>query len=162
MGELEVWKNTWPYFCCTFVSIPNNLVCEQRLRSTGSSKKWTKGKSIWGVGTLRIDMTLASAYISVHLGCSNRIPSVQFSSVAQSCPTLCNPMDCSMLGFPVHHQVLELAQTHVHWVGGAIQPSHPVIPFSSCLQSFPAYHKLGGFNNMYFSLFWKLRCSKSR
>ena len=50
--------------------------------------------------------------------------SVQFNSVAQSCPTLCNPMDCSMPGFPVHHQLSELAQTHVHWIGDAIQPSH--------------------------------------
>ena len=48
----------------------------------------------------------------------------QFSSVAHLCLTLCNPMDCSTLGFPVHHQLLELAQTHVHWVGDAIQPSH--------------------------------------
>ena len=51
--------------------------------------------------------------------------------------TLWDPMDCSMPGFPVHHQLLELTQTHVLWVGNAIQPSH-VIPFSSCLQSFPA------------------------
>ena len=65
------------------------------------------------------------------------ISSFQFSSVTQSCMTLCNPMDCSMPGFPVHHQLLELAQTHIHWVGDAIQPSHAVIPFS-CLQSFPA------------------------
>ena len=62
----------------------------------------------------------------------------QFSSVAQSCLTLCDPMDYSMLGPPVHHQLLELVQTHVHWIGHAIQPSHPVIPFSSCLQSCPA------------------------
>ena len=62
----------------------------------------------------------------------------QFSSVTQSCPTLCDPMDCSMPGFPVYHQIPELAQTHVHWIGDAIQPSHPVIPFSSHLQSFPA------------------------
>ena len=47
-------------------------------------------------------------------------------SVAQSCLTLCNPMECSMPGFPVHHQLLEPAQTHVHWVGDAIQPSHPL------------------------------------
>ena len=51
----------------------------------------------------------------------------QFSSVAQSCPTLCNPMDCSMPGFPVHQQLLELAQTDVHQVGDAIQPSHPLL-----------------------------------
>ena len=50
----------------------------------------------------------------------------RFSSVAQSCPTLCNPMDCSMPGFPVYQQLLELAQTHVHQVGNAIQPSHPL------------------------------------
>ena len=52
--------------------------------------------------------------------------SVQFSSVAQSCPTLCNPMNCSTPGFPVHHQLLEFTQTHGHWVGNAIQPSHPL------------------------------------
>ena len=50
--------------------------------------------------------------------------SVQFSSVAQSCLTLCNPMDCSTLGFTVHHRLLEPAQTHVHRVSDAIQPSH--------------------------------------
>ena len=61
---------------------------------------------------------------------------VQFSSVPQSCLTLCNHMDCSTPGLPVHHQLPELAQTHVHQVDVAIQPS--VIPFSSCLPSFPA------------------------
>ena len=50
----------------------------------------------------------------------------RFSSVAQSCPTLCDPMDCSTPGLPVHHQFLEFTQTHVHWVGDAIQPSHPL------------------------------------
>ena len=52
--------------------------------------------------------------------------SVQLSSVAQSCPTLCDPMDCSMPGLPVHHQLLALTQTHIHWVSDAIQPSHPL------------------------------------
>ena len=51
---------------------------------------------------------------------------VQFSSVAQSCPTLCDPKDCGTPGFPVHHQLPELAQTHVHRVSDAIQPSHPL------------------------------------
>ena len=50
----------------------------------------------------------------------------QFSSVTQSCPTLWNPMDCSTPGFPFHHQLPELAQTHVHRVGDVIQPSHPL------------------------------------
>ena len=61
----------------------------------------------------------------------------QYSSVTQLCPSLCDPMDYSTPGFPVHHQLLKLPQTHIHWVGDAIQPTHPVIPFSSCLQSFP-------------------------
>ena len=51
----------------------------------------------------------------------------QFSSVAQSCLTLCSPVDCSTPGFPVHHQLLELTQTHVHWVGDAIQSSHSLL-----------------------------------
>ena len=50
----------------------------------------------------------------------------QFSSVTQSGPTLCNPLGCSTPGIPVTHQLLELTQTHVHWVGDAIQPSHPL------------------------------------
>ena len=48
------------------------------------------------------------------------------SSVAQSCPILSDPMDCSTPGLPVHHQLPEFTQTHVHWVGDAIQPSHPL------------------------------------
>ena len=51
---------------------------------------------------------------------------VQFSLVAQSCPTFCDPMDCSTPVFPVHHQLLKLAPTHVHQVGDAIQPPHPL------------------------------------
>ena len=50
----------------------------------------------------------------------------KFCSVAQSCPTLCNPMDCKTPGFPVHHLLLKLAQTHAHQVGIAIQPSYPL------------------------------------
>ena len=52
---------------------------------------------------------------------------VQFRSVAQSCPTLCDPMNCSMPGIPVHHQLPESTQTHVHWVSDAIQTSHPLL-----------------------------------
>ena len=52
--------------------------------------------------------------------------SVQFSSVAQSCPTLCDPMNCSTPGLPVHHQLPEFTQTHVHWVSDTNQPSHPL------------------------------------
>ena len=56
--------------------------------------------------------------------------SVQFSSVAQSCPTLCDPMNCSTPGLPVHHQLPEFTQTHIHRVSDAIQPSHPLLSLS--------------------------------
>ena len=62
--------------------------------------------------------------------------SVQFSSFAQSCSTLCSPMDCSMPFFPVHYQLLELAQTQVHQVGDAIKPSHLVL-YYILTQRFP-------------------------
>ena len=56
--------------------------------------------------------------------------SSQFSSFAQSCPSLCDPMDCNMPGLPVHHQLPEFSQTQVHRVSDAIQPSHPLLsPF---------------------------------
>ena len=64
---------------------------------------------------------------------------VQFSSVTQSCPTLCNPMDCSTPGFPVHHQLPELAQTHIHWVSDVIQPSHPLLSPSPPTLIFPNF-----------------------
>ena len=74
--------------------------------------------------------------------CCNFVISSQLSSVSQSCPTLCHPMDCSTSGFPVHNQLPELTQTHVHQVGDAIQPSHPLSsPFPaldlSSIRSFP-------------------------
>ena len=60
-------------------------------------------------------------------------------SRSESCPIFCHPMDCCTPGFPVPHYFLEFSQTHVHWVGDAIPPSHPSLsPFSSCPQSFPA------------------------
>ena len=70
---------------------------------------------IWGLGKILPIKHLAD--IMVHS---------QFSSVAKSCPTLCDLMDCSIPGLPVPHQLLEFTQTDVHWVGDAIQPSHPL------------------------------------
>ena len=64
----------------------------------------------------------------------------QFSSVSQSCSTLCDPMNCSTPGLPVHHQLLEFTQTHVHQVGDVIQPSHPVSsPYSPATN--PSQHQ---------------------
>ena len=59
-------------------------------------------------------------------------------SVLKLCLALCDPMDCSMPGFPVLHYLLRFAQTYAYWIGDAIQPSHSVVPFSSSPQSFPA------------------------
>ena len=66
----------------------------------------------------------------------------QFRSVTQSYLTLCDPMDCSTPGFPVHPQLLELTQTHVHWVGDAIQPSHPLFSPSPPAFNLPQHQGL--------------------
>ena len=63
---------------------------------------------------------------SLEKGMATHSSILQFSSVAQLCPTLCTLMDCSMPGFPVHHQLPEPTQIHVHPIGDAIQPSHPL------------------------------------
>ena len=74
---------------------------------------WGLGSPSLAVKTCQLQIVFAMWYI-------------QFSSVTQSCLTLCNPMDCSTPGFAVLHQLLELGQTHVHLVGDSIQPSHPL------------------------------------
>ena len=69
-----------------------------------------------------------------------RPTSAQFSSVARSCLTLCDPMNCSTPGLPVHHQLLEFTQTHVHRVSDAIQPSHPLSSLSPPVPN-PSQHQ---------------------
>jgi len=64
----------------------------------------------------------------------------KFSSVTQSCPTLCNPMDCSTPGLPIYHQLLEFIQTHVYLVSDAIQPSHPLLSPSPCKDRYANDH----------------------
>ena len=90
---------------------------------------------VWRTGnplTLLVGMQTSTATmensVEIPLKTGNRtaISSVQFSSVAQSCPTLCDPMNGSTPGLPVHHQLQEFTQTHMYWVGDAIQPSHPL------------------------------------
>ena len=88
---------------------------------------------------------LRSSFLEVHSPtkeASVSVASVQFNSVAQSCQTLCYPMDCSMTGFPVHHQLLELAQTPVHRVGDAIQPCHLLLSPSPLAFNFPQHQGL--------------------
>ena len=79
-----------------------------------------------------------------HKVCSpNSISFWSISEAAQSCPTLCDPMDCSTPGLPVYHQLPELTQTHVHQVGDAIQPSHPLSSPSPPAPN-PSQHQLVG------------------
>ena len=80
-------------------------------------------------------MTLFAVYLKLTQFCKSII-----SSVAQSCPTLCDPMDCGTPGFPDYHQLPELAQTHVHRVSDAIQPSHP-LSSPSPLAFHPSQHQ---------------------
>ena len=78
---------------------------------------WSSGLQTW-IRTLSL-VLLGSGLLSLHIYCSCCL-------VSQSCPTLCNPVDCSTPGFPALHHLPQFAQTHVHWTGNAIQPSHPL------------------------------------
>ena len=85
-----------------------------------STKSWrTKTSQVW-----------KSLFLLKPHTCWRVSLNLQFSSVAQLCRTLCDPMDCSTPGLPVHHQLPEFTQTHVHRVGDAIQPSHPLLSHS--------------------------------
>ena len=83
--------------------------------------KWSKY-----IEDLVINFVKWHKVLELIIGFSN-IEDIQFSSVTQSCLTLCNPMDCLMPGFPVYHQLPELTQTYAHWVGDAIQPCHSLL-----------------------------------
>ena len=106
------------------LAIPQSLLLEQ---------EYLRGSSgyLEGLWALELDLTLTPNLIHsknhpILYAQHCYLISVQFSSVAQSCPTLCDPMNCSTPGLPVHHQLPESTQTHVHCVGDAIQPSHPL------------------------------------
>ena len=107
----------------------------------------------WGLGyktfpsiIIYIDLSELILKASDHHLCTvNQIInaiSVQFSSVAQSCLTPCDPMDCSTPGLPVHHQLLEFTQTHVHWVSDTIQPSHLLLSPSPPTFNLSQHHGL--------------------
>ena len=95
---------------------------------------WVLAAKFWNKGFYMRELTLSFQKSIIQC-----FSSVQFSSVAQSCPTLCDPVDCSTPGLPVHQQLQEFTQTHVHWVSDAIQPSHPLSPPAFLLPSvFPS------------------------
>ena len=106
------------------------------LKGTESAWAWTLGLGFQNLGldpAPNRDVTVTEQRKPYLTSCY----CLQFSSVAQSCPSLCDPMDCSTPGFPVHHQLLELTQIHVHRVGDANQPSHPLsFPSPPILKSF--------------------------
>ena len=83
---------------------------------------------------IRVNFREKNVSVNIKFHCC----SVQFSSVTQLCPTLCDPMNRSMPGLPVHHQVPEFTQTHVHWVADTFQPSHPLSSPSPSPSIFPS------------------------
>ena len=89
---------------------------------------------------------------------------IRISSVTQLCPTLCDPLDCSTPGFPVHHQFPEFTQTHAHWVGDAIQPSHPLLSPSAPPSIFPSIRVFS--NELVLHIrwpnYWSFRISPSK
>ena len=87
-------------------------------------REWVNSGRWWWTGRPGVLQFMGSQRVGHNWVNNLSIFSCMFSSVAQSCPALWNPMDCSALGFPVHHQLLELAQTHVHRAGDAIWLSH--------------------------------------
>ena len=103
-----LWSHFWTFFFVTTL-----IFLQKNFYST------TKGNFFYR--KMRLDLS--------NLKCLQAFPSpfsISISLVAQSCPILCNPLDCSTPGLPVHHQLSEFTSTHVHWVSDAIQPSHPL------------------------------------
>ena len=133
LGFLKIWFFFYPYFISKkrrttyWLTQPYSYQKSRSLNLSqlwGNFRWWQAWKLPWELVEKRgIQVKQMKACKDQH-----NLPShsVQFSSVTLSCPTLCDPMDCSTPGLPVHHQCLELAQIHVHWVGDAIQPSHPL------------------------------------
>ena len=126
-----------------FVLILFRILCASCTWLSVSFFRFRIFSTIISSNTALIPFSLFSFYNPVmqlltHLMLSLRSPGC-CCSVTQSCPTLCNPMDCSTPGFPVVHYLLEFARTHVDWVNDSIQPfSSSFTHFSSCSQSFPA------------------------
>ena len=116
------------------ISLKLNIQKTKIMASSPITSRQIDGETVETVA----DFILGGSKITANGDCSHEIKRhlllgrkvmtnlVQFSSVAQSCPTLCDPMSCSMPALPVHHQFPEFTQTHVHRVGDAIQPSHPL------------------------------------
>ena len=116
--------------CCqvcgwTMDQWPGDVTCEAQVGAGGGSNNAAINIHVQVFLCTHVSISFGYKSSSEHYS-PKWLSSVQFSSVAQSCPTLCDPMNYSMPGLPVHHQLLEFIQTHVHRVSDAIQPSHPL------------------------------------
>ena len=105
------------------------LVCFSLIKDGKSTCTFSFGSSFLHLGCQSPSQHLTEDHVYLSTWNSYWVngAEVHFSLVTRLCLTLCSPMDCSTPGFPVHHQLLELAQTHVHQAGDAIQPSHPLL-----------------------------------
>ena len=105
-------------------------------------KFWVKNFTVNFMQILSQIVQVICILVSQRMIILQNISSVQFISVSQSCPIFCNPMNYSTPGLPVHHQLPESNQTHVHWVGDAIQPSHPLSSLSPPAPNLSHHHGL--------------------
>ena len=117
VGKCSMQTSGEHVFCCCWIECSVNI-------------SWIKVNDIAIYMVIYIFVDFLSAHLLIFCLLINywqeAFSSVQFSSVIQSCPTLCDPMDCTMPGLLVHHQLPEFIQTHVRWVGDTIQSSHPL------------------------------------
>ena len=122
--NLPVMQETW------VKSLDPKNTLEKRMATKPSILAWripwTEEPGMHGVAKSRAMTEQLSTHRLLEVIPDAKISSVQFSSVTQSCLTLCDPMNRSTPGLPVHQQLPESSQTHVHQVGDAIQPSHPL------------------------------------
>ena len=124
--NLRANEPIWKYFCVS--PSPTSLPLTSQIHTHTHTHTHTYAHTQLVIIPLPV-----SVMITLNLWILQGIPKefipkiTPFSSVTQSCPTLCDPMDCSTPGFLVHHQLLKFTQTHVHWVKDAIQPSHPLL-----------------------------------
>ena len=125
----RVYPNSWPLSRWYHPTISSPVIpFSSHLQSFPASESFQMNQ-LFVSKTRLLYSSLVLMFFSCHVNSA-------LSSVVQSCPTLCDPIDCNMPGFPIHHQLPELAQTHVHHVGDAIQPSHPLVIIQQS-KSFP-------------------------
>ena len=123
MASLMQWTWTWANFGRWWdTERPGSPWGHEDLDTTGR----LNNKNIRSLLEYLVHVTVSILLKWEKISWAFYLGSVQFSSVAQSCPTLCNPMNHSTPGLPVHHQLPQFTQTHIHRVSDAIQPSHPL------------------------------------